>query len=73
MKKRNTVHSWNPYKSHVIPCADPVGGGGGPDPLENHKNMGFLSNTGPDPLKNHKATKLAFNVGPLSARQQNAI
>ena len=23
---------------------------------ENHKNMGFLSNTGPDPLKNHKDT-----------------
>ena len=33
------------------------GGGGeelsdrGPDHPENHKNMGFLSNTGPDPLK----------------------
>ena len=25
-------------------------------PLENHKNIGFLSKTGPDPLKNHKAT-----------------
>ena len=24
---------------------------GGPDPLKNHKNIGFLSNTGPDPLK----------------------
>ena len=23
----------------------------GPDPLENYKNIGFLSNTGPDPLK----------------------
>ena len=33
------------------------GGTGGPtSPLENHKNIGFLSNTGPDPLKNHKAT-----------------
>ena len=32
-------------------------GTGGPD-LENHKNIGFLSNTGPDPLKNHKATKI---------------
>ena len=33
------------------------GGAGGPDPTpENHKNLGFLSNTGPDPLKNHKAT-----------------
>ena len=31
------------------------GGGGdrasGPHPLENYKNMGFLSNTGPDSLK----------------------
>ena len=27
------------------------GGTGGPDPLENHKNIGFFSNTGPDPLK----------------------
>ena len=45
----------------------------GPDPLKNHRNIGFLSNTGPNPLKNHKATKLAFNVGPSSARQRNAI
>ena len=41
-------------------------------PLENHKNIGFLSNN-PDPLKNHKATKPAFNVGPSFARQPNAI
>ena len=56
-------------------CADREGGGeaGGPDPLKNHKAIGFLSNTGPDPLKNHKATKPAFNVGPTSARQRNAI
>ena len=31
--------------------ADPEGGTGGPDLLENHKNIGFLSNTGPDPRK----------------------
>ena len=50
------------------------GGTGGPTfPLENHKNIGFLSNTGPDPLKNHKATKLAFKVGLSSAHQRNAI
>ena len=50
------------------------GGTGGPtSPLENHKNIGFLSNYGPDPLKNHKATKPAFNVGLSSARQRNAI
>ena len=40
------------------------GGTEGPDPLlENHNNLGLLSNTGLDPLKNHKATKPAFNVG----------
>ena len=41
------------------------GGTGGPDPPENHKNVGFLSNTGPDPLKNHKALKSAFVVGAI--------
>ena len=47
-------------------CADPEGGTGGPDPRppENHKNIGFLSNTGPDTQKNHKATKPALNVPP---------
>ena len=36
--------------------------------LENHKAIGFLSNTGSDPLEYHKATctKPAFNVGTLS-------
>ena len=53
-------------------CADPEGGGaGGPDPTENHKNIGFLSNSGPDPLKTHETTKPAFNVWPSSARQRN--
>ena len=41
-------------------------GVGGPDPPENHKNIGFLSNTGPDPMENHKATKPAFNVNGVS-------
>ena len=51
--------------------------------LENHKTIGFLSNTGPDPLENHKTgldplenhktIKPAFNVGPLSAHQGNTI
>ena len=67
-----------PWGRAATASADSEGGTGGPDPLppppmENHKNIGFLSNTGPDPLKNHKATKLAFNVGPSSARQRNAI
>ena len=52
----------------------PRGRTGGPDPPEeNHKNIGFLSNTGLDPLKNHKATKPAFTVEPSSARQRNAV
>ena len=41
---------------------------GGPDPIENRKAIGFLSNTSPDPMGNHIATKQAFNVGPSSAR-----
>ena len=49
------------------------GGTGGPDPLINYKNIGFLSNTGPDPLKITKATKPEFIVGPSSDRQRNAI
>ena len=40
--------------------ADPEGGTGGSDSPENHKNIGYHSNTGQDPLKNHKATKPAF-------------
>ena len=63
---------YNPYK----PSANMYGsrgGTGGPDPLENYKYIGFLSNTGLDPLKNHKAIKPAFNVGPSSARKRNAI
>ena len=45
------------------------GGAGCPEPptlsLENHKDIGFLSNTVTDPLENHKATKPAFINGPL--------
>ena len=46
------------------------GGAGGPDPPENHKNIGFLSNSGPDSLKNYEATEPALNIGPSSARQR---
>ena len=56
----------------VYLCADPEKGGrGSGPPLENHKAIGFLSNTGPDPIKNHKATKPAFNVWSSSVRQRN--
>ena len=46
--------------------------GSGPT-LNNHKNIGFLSNSGPDPLKNQEATEPAFNVGPSAACHHNAI
>ena len=42
------------YRTEMMPCADPEGGwgtGGSGPPLENYKNIGFLSNTSPDPLK----------------------
>ena len=48
-------------------CADPEGAGTPPPHLENHKGIGFLSNTSPDPLENHKATKPALNVWPSLA------
>ena len=56
--------------NNMVTCADPEGG---VPPLENYKNIGFLSNTGLDPLKNHKATKPVFNVRPSSTRQRSAI
>ena len=40
----------NDSKFMTLACMDPEGQLGGPDPLENHKSIGFLSNTGPDPL-----------------------
>ena len=61
------------YLLHKDMCRSRGGTGGLHPPLENYKNIGFLSNTGPDLLKNHKATKPAFNVGPSSACHQNAI
>ena len=51
------------------PCADQEEGSGGPDPLKNHKNIGFLSNSGPDALQNYEATEPAFNVELSSACQ----
>ena len=51
-----------------ITCLDPEGGHGVRTPLENYKNIGFLSNTGPDPLK---TTKPVFNIGLSSRRQRN--
>ena len=47
------------------------GRGSGPQPPENHNNIGFLSHTGTNSMENHKATKPTFKVGPPSARQRN--
>ena len=73
------LQEWNTIFPSSLMTRSVMGGSrggqgvGGLDPLKNHKNIGFLSNTGSDPLKIHKATKPAFNVGPSSARQQITI
>ena len=69
--EQSQVFSWRGMGELKAICMrkSRVGTGGPTSPLENHENIGFLSNTGPDPLKNHKATKPAFNVGLSSARQ----
>ena len=63
-------HTWHCLQS-INPMRGSRLGTGGPDPLKNHKNIGFLSNTGPYPVENHKAIKLAINVGLSSARQRD--
>ena len=50
------------------------GRAGGPNPLENHNAIEFLSNTGTNLLGNPEDTKPAFiQCGPTSGKQQNAI
>ena len=50
------------------------GGAGGPDPLKNHKNIGFLSKTGLNPLENHKATIQCWAIiGPPAKRHLNGV
>ena len=54
---RHIPGHWKINKTLALPlliggfqCMCGSGGGtGGPDPLENHKNIGLFSNTGPDP------------------------
>ena len=60
----------SPRSTHS--CAETEGGHWGPDPPpENHKDIGFLSNSGPEPWKIWKITNCApaLNNGPSLARQ----
>ena len=56
-------HVQNSCPFHIM--GGSIGGTGSGPPLENHENIGFLSNTGFGSLKNHKTSKPAFNFGPL--------
>ena len=51
--KDNSYVRYGDFVLFVIPHARIKRGGGQgvPTPLENHKNIGFFSNTVPDPLK----------------------
>ena len=54
----------------AVACADPDGGGaGGPDTLEIHNAIGFLSNTSPDPLENDKASIQCWDIIGLPAKR----
>ena len=68
-----SVFTFVQYSMEVVRARIQRGDRGYGPPMNNHKNIGFLSNTGPAPLQNHKNTKPAFTVGPSSARQHNAI
>ena len=47
----NVILTYSIKYDLVSSWADPEGETGGPDPLKNHKNVGFPSNIDPDPLK----------------------
>ena len=52
------------------------GGGGAirdPDPLNNHKNIGSLSNTGPEPLKNQASIQCWAIIRPPAKRHLNDV
>ena len=73
---QNSIHVLISSRKATAPAHGRIqrgGGTGGPDPLKNHKKLGFFRTAGPGPLKNHKATKPAFNFVSLSSRQRNAI
>ena len=48
-------------------------GTGGLDPLKNHKNIGFLSNTGPEPLKNQARVQCWAIIGLPAKCHLNGI
>ena len=46
---------------------------GGPDPLNNHKNKRFLSNTGPEHLKTQATIQYLATIGPPAKRHLNGV
>ena len=44
------------------------GGAWDPDPLKNHKNIAFFSNTGPEPLMSQAIIQCKVIIGPLAKR-----
>ena len=64
-------------KDYCDTCADTEAGTGGQDPLKNHKNMGFLSNTDPDPLKKSQSYQASVqclaNICTPAKRHLNGI
>ena len=55
------------------PCADPEGTGASEPPLENHKNIGLLSNIGPDSLATYASVQCRAIIGPLAKRHLNTF
>ena len=51
------------YLLNRLTWADPEGGTVGPDPLKNHKNIGFPSNIDLDPIKTTKLPSQHSMVG----------
>ena len=71
-KKKNTIKFNHVGSGHArIQRGTPWTGG--PDPLENHKNIGFLSNTGLDSLKSQTSIQCSAIVSPPAKRHFNAF
>ena len=58
---------------HVITYLQGAEPEGGQDPSENHKNIGFLSNTCPDSLKNFASIQCWATIGPPAKHHFNGV